>query len=57
MTLRDARPPYPEEAGAKRVRKKKEDRDREKGKRRNMSVRETRAVIDDGRERQIIKSR
>ena len=38
MTLRDARPPYPEEAGAKRVRKKKEDRDREEGKRRNMSA-------------------
>ena len=34
MTLRDARPSYPEEAGAKRVRKKKEDRDREEGKRR-----------------------
>ena len=57
MTLRDARPPYPEEAGAKRVRKKKEDRDREKGKRRNMSGRETRPVLAGGRERQIIKSR
>ena len=57
MTLRDARPPYPEEAGAKRVRKKEEDRDREEGKRRNMSGRETRPVLAGGRERQIIKSR